>query len=53
MDDYGKVLEYVLKGDAVLLVGSGASAEMGYPSWSDQIEFLEKKSCGTGERTPQ
>ena len=52
MDDYGKVLEYVLKGDAVLLVGSGASAEMGYPSWSDQIEFLEKKVAEQGKELP-
>ena len=31
-----ELLEYILSGDAVLWVGAGASAEMGYPSWRDQ-----------------
>ena len=31
-----ELLRYILRGDAVLFVGAGASAEMGYPNWRDQ-----------------
>ena len=41
-DPYGLALKYLLEGDAVLFVGSGASAEMGYPSWIRQVEILEE-----------
>lgn len=51
-DTYGKILEYVLSGRAVLFVGSGPSAEMGYPSWSQQLDLLEKRVAELGKALP-
>ena len=34
------LLRYILQGDAVLFVGAGASAEMGYPSWREQVNAV-------------
>ena len=34
-----ELLRYVLRGDAVLFIGAGASAEMGYPSWCEQVKL--------------
>lgn len=51
-DAYGMILEYVLSGNAVLFVGSGPSAEMGYPSWLRQVELLEKYANDRGKALP-
>ena len=39
-DYYERVLQYAICGNGVLLVGSGASTEMGYPSWFKQLELI-------------
>ena len=52
-DTYGMILEYVLSGNAVLFVGSGPSAEMGYPSWFRQVELLEKQANDLGKTLPK
>lgn len=35
------LLEKIIKGNAIALIGSGPSSAMGYPSW----EELAKKTC--------
>ena len=41
-DNFGTVLEYVLSGNAIVFIGSGASSEMGYPSWMEQLLLIEE-----------
>ena len=48
-DYYERVLQYAICGNGVLLVGSGASTEMGYPSWFNlKIAVDVKCACGLG-----
>ena len=35
-----ELLRFILNGDAVLFVGAGVSAEMGYPSWHEQVRAV-------------
>ena len=43
-----ELLRYILRGDAVLFVGAGASAEMGYPNWKEQVKAVADKLCKEG-----
>lgn len=38
-----ELLQYILRGDAVMFVGAGVSAEMGYPSWRQQLDAVAQK----------
>lgn len=43
-----ELLRYILRGDAVLFVGAGASAEMGYPSWREQAKGVAELLAQNG-----
>lgn len=45
-----KLIELVASKEAALIVGAGSSARLGYPSWPDLLEEMEKlaRECGEG-----
>lgn len=43
-----ELLEYILSGEAVLWIGAGASAEMGYPTWEQQAMLARQEFESNG-----
>lgn len=48
-----ELIDLVVSGEAVLIVGSGSSARLGYVTWNGLIEELENLANGCGEGLDQ